>query len=293
MEARPDASIRRMVRRAPPPRRRAASRPRLAPAFEVLALGPLAPALLAAALLAATLLLATLAGCRGGPEPIAAPIPEPAPPAAAAHKVEDRIVAVLDEEAILLSDVDQVIGLGLVEERPGESLDDLRVRVLEGLIDQRLRFQQVDRFGLERVAVDVVETEVAKIAGQFPDRDSFLGRLARLDMTEAELDQLVARQVMVLSYVEERLGARIFVSLDDIRAYYETELVPGLTASGMPIPPLEDVREDIRSLLRAERLNAEIIEWTERLRREADIQVFLFEPPTGTLPPLVRRVEPD
>lgn len=263
-----------MFRRARQPRRGAARAPLLA-----LALCPLALAL-------------ALAGCRGGPEPIAAPIPEPELPRAAEHHVEDRVVAVLDEEAVLLSDVDQVIGLGLVEQRPGESLDELRVRVLEGLIDQRLRFQQVDRFGLERVAVDVVEAEVAKIAAQFPDRDSFLGRLARLDMTEEELDQLVARQVMVLSYVEERLGARIFVSLDDIREYYETELVPGLTASGLPIPPLEDVREDIRSLLRAERLNAEIIAWTERLRREADIQIFLFEPPAGTLPPLVRRVEP-
>lgn len=267
-----------MFRRAPKPRRRAAPRP-----LGTLGVGTVA---------AGTLALA-LAGCRGGPEPIAAPIPEPELPTAAAHRVEDRIVAVLDEEAILLSDVDQVIGLGLIEELPGESLDDLRVRVLERLIDQRLRFRQVDRFGLERVAVDVVETEVAKIAAQFPDRDSFLGRLARLEMTEEELDQLIARQVMVLSYVEERLGARIFVSLDDIRAYYDTDLVPGLTASGMPIPPLEDVREDIRSLLRAERLNDEIIEWTERLRREADIQIFLFQPPTGTLPPLVRRIEPD
>lgn len=277
MEAGADASIRRMVRRAPKSSRRAAPSPLL-----VLALHPLANAA-----------LAVLVGCTGGPDPVAAPIPEVELPTVAGHHVEDRIVAVLDEEAILLSDVDQVIGLGLVEERPGESLDDLRVRVLEGLIDQRLRFQQVDRFGLERVAVDVVEAEVAKIAAQFPDRDSFLGRLARLDMSEEELDQLVARQVMVLSYVEERLGARIFVSLDDIREYYETELVPGLTASGMPVPPLEDVREDIRSLLRAERLNAEIIAWTERLRREADIQIFLFEPPAGTLPPLVRRVEPD
>jgi peptidyl-prolyl cis-trans isomerase SurA len=245
-----------------------------------------------AAALAAALSAVALAACSESPEPMVPPIPEPSPPLAAAHEVEDRVVAVLDEEAILLSDVDQVIGLGLVEERPGESLDDLRGRVLEGLIDQRLRFQQVDRFGLERVSVDVVETEVAKIAAQFPDRAAFLRRLAELDMTEEELDQLVARQLMVLSYVEERLGARIFVSLDDIRAYYDSEMLPGLRAAGEPVPPLEDVREAIRGLLRAERLNTEIVAWTERLRREADIQVFLFQPPEGPLPPLLRRTGP-
>ncbi|HEX6203735.1 MAG TPA: hypothetical protein VF100_12080, partial [Thermoanaerobaculia bacterium] len=247
-----------------------------------------------AAALAVALAVACLAvSCTARPDPVVAPVPEASPAAAAEHRLADRVVAVLDEEAILLSDVDQVIGLGLVEQQPGESLDDLRGRVLQGLIDQRLRFQQVDRFGMERVSVDVVEAEVAKIAARFPDRDAFLGRLARLDMSEGELDQLVARQLMVLSYVEERLGARIFVSLDDIRAYYEEELVPGLQASGSPVPPLEDVREDIRSLLRAERLNTEIDEWTERLRREADIQVFLFTPPEGALPPLLRRIEPE
>jgi hypothetical protein len=242
-------------------------------------------------LLAGPLLVGLLAACASGGEEVVLPLAETQPPTAEQHRVEDRIVAVLDEEAIMLSDIDQVIGLGLVDERPGESLEDLRGRVLEGLIDQRLRFQQVDRFGLERVSVALVESEVAKIASRFPDRPSYLARLADLEMTEEELDQLVARQLMVLSYVEERLGGRIFVSLDDIRAYYEEVLTPGLRAQGSPVPPLEEVREDIRGLLRAERLNVEIAEWTTRLRRAADIQVFLFDPPSGRLPPLVHRIE--
>lgn len=246
----------------------------------------------ALSVLAGPLLLAgLLAACASRGDAVVVPLPEPRPPIAEGHRVEDRIVAVLDEEAILLSDIDQVIGLGLIDERPGESLEELRGRVLEGLIDQRLRFQQVDRFGLERVSVSLVESEVAKIAARFPDRASYLQRLAELEMTEEELDQLVARQLMVLSYVEERLGGRIFVGLDDIRAYYEEVLAPGLRDRGSPVPPLEEVREDIRGLLRAERLNVEIAEWTARLRRQADIQVFLFEPPSGPLPPLVQRLE--
>lgn len=249
------------------------------------------PAPLRAALALLALLAVLAAACSSGSDAVVVPIPESAPPVAERHRLEDRIVAVLDEEAILLSDVDQVIGLGLVDRRSGEGMDELRGRVLEGLIDQRLRFQQVDRFGLERVSVAVVEAEVAKVAARFPDRPSFLARLAELEMSEEELDQLIARQLMVLAYVQERLGGRIFVSLDDIRAYYEEVLVPGLRAQGSPVPPLEEVREDIRGLLRAERLNVEIAEWTRRLRRAADIQVFLFEQPAGPLPPLVRRSE--
>lgn len=236
------------------------------------------------------LLLLGAPACSRGPEPTVPPLPrQPAAPLAA-HRLEDRVVAVVDEGVILLSDIDQVIGLGLVARREGESPEALRSRALDGLIDQRLRFQQVDRFGLERVSVDLVESQVARIAEQFPGREAYLERLAELELGEEEVRQLVARQLMVLSYVEERLGARIFVSLDDIRAYYEEEMVPGLGAAGSPVPPLEDVREDIRGLLRGQRLNEEIDRWTERLRREADIQVFLDDP-VDELPPVIERRE--
>ena len=41
-----------------------------------------------------------------------------------------------------------------------------------------------------------------------------------------DLRQLVARQLMVLTYVDEQLGPRVFVSLDDINAYYTTCSLP-------------------------------------------------------------------
>ncbi len=233
-------------------------------------------------------LLALAGGACSAHETPATPPPPLSVPASAYH-LRDRVVAVVDEEAVLLSDIEQVIGLGLVTAEPGESAAALRARVLDQLIDQRLRFQVVDRFAFERVSVDLIEAQVARIAEQFPSREAFLRRLAELDLDEEELHQLVARQLMVLNYVEERLGARVFVSLDDIRTYYEEELAPRLRKAGQPVPALEDVREDIRALLKEKRLNQEIEDWTERLRREADIQVFLDEP-VQPLPPRVDRV---
>ncbi|HEX2253407.1 MAG TPA: hypothetical protein VHQ65_09085, partial [Thermoanaerobaculia bacterium] len=102
------------------------------------------------------------------------------------------------------------------------------------------------------------------------------------------LSQLVARQLRVVNYVDERLGARVFVSLQDIRTYYDEELVPALAAAGDDPPPLEEVREDIRGLLKERRLNDEIERWTRELRREADVRLFL-DPPSPPLPPVVER----
>lgn len=197
----------------------------------------------------------------------------------------DRIVAVVDEDPILLSEVEEVIGLGLAERRPGEGDAELRERVIDGLIEQRLRFHEVDRSGFQRVPVTDIEERMAELIASFGDREAFRRRLDELGMTEPEVRQLVARQLAVLTYVEERLGARVFVGLEDIRAYYQETLVPEVRGRGETPPPLDEVREAIRAVLSEERLNQEIARWTEELRREAD--VLVFPSPPAPLPPVV------
>lgn len=204
------------------------------------------------------------------------------------EELVDRIVAVVDEDPILASELEEVIGLGLAEPRAGETAEQLRGRVLEALVDERLRFHEVDRFGFEQVPVAVIEQRLAEIRSRFGSEAAFRARLAQLETTPDELRQLVARQLMVLTYVDERLGARVFVSLDDIRAYYDQTLVPAMRQRGETPPPIDTVREDVRALLKEQRLNEEITRWTEELRAQADVEVFLDTP--GPLPPVVYRV---
>lgn len=204
---------------------------------------------------------------------------------AAPPTLVDRIVAVVDEDPILLSEVEEVIGLGLAARRSGESDDELRERVVDGLIEQRLRFHEVDRSGFQRVPVAEIEERLAEMVEDFGGAEAFGSRLAELGMTEPEVRQLVARQLAVLTYVEERLGARVFVGLEDIRAHYQEAVVPRARARGEQPPPLDEVREAIRALLSEERLNQEIARWTDELRREADVVVF--PSPPAALPPVV------
>jgi hypothetical protein len=209
---------------------------------------------------------------------------------AAELRLLDRVVALVDEDPILLSEVRQVAALGLVEREPGEDDARLERRVLDGLIEQRIRLHEVDRFGFSEVPGEEVERQLAAQRGRFASEAEFQARLAAVGLDESGLRALLATQLMVLAYVEERLGARVFVDLEDIRAYYEGELAPRLREAGAPVPPLEEVREGIREVLREERLNAELERWTEELRREADV-VDLWERPEGELPPVEATLE--
>lgn len=214
---------------------------------------------------------------------------QPAQPPAADPKLRDRVLAVVDEDPILQSDLDRVIALGMAQPREKEEDIAFRRRVLDQLIEERLRFHEMDRFGFEQVPVEEIEAQVAEIRKGFPDEAAFQKALRDQQMSVKELRQLVARQLMVMTYVDEQLGPRVFVSLDDINNYYRTTFTAEMQRRGQTVPPLEDVRDDIRLVLKERRLNEAIEKWTEELRREADIQVY-FDQPAGKLPPVVKKI---
>jgi hypothetical protein len=197
----------------------------------------------------------------------------------------DRVLAVVDDDPILASDIERVVGLALDARRAGEDDRGFRRRILDGLIEQRLRFHEVERFGFSEIPADAVDVQVASLRSQFSDAGAFERRLASLGMNLGALRQLLTRQILVLAYVEERVGPRVFVGLEDIRRYYETVLAPEARKSAQEAPPLEDVRERIRGVLREGRLNEEIVRWTAELRERAVIEDH-FDRAGGELPPL-------
>jgi peptidyl-prolyl cis-trans isomerase SurA len=215
----------------------------------------------------------------------------PAVPAPAANVLKDRVIAVADEDPILASDLDRAIVIGQLEPKPGESQRAFRRRVLDDLIAERLRFHEIDRFGLEQVPVDQIERHVAEVRARFKDDATFRQQLKEVGLDEAALRQMMARQLEVLAYVDERLGPQVFVGLDDIANYYRTVLTPELQKQRLPVPPLESVRDKIREVLRQQRLTGEIERWTEELRRKAVIAVYFDQPAGGPLPPVVKRIE--
>ena len=201
----------------------------------------------------------------------------------------DRLVAVVDEDPIFESDLRRLIDLGLVGAQASEpSLIVLR-RALDRLIDDRLRLHEIERY-------DVVVADIAEVRAQVEALMQSLGgeaelerRLAAAAMTRADLESLFAQQLRILGWVEERLGARVFVTSEEIEEYYDQTLKPELERAGQELPAIDDVREQIREVLRQQKLNRELDRWTRDLRREADV-VDLLDRATE-LPPVRDRRE--
>lgn len=204
--------------------------------------------------------------------------------------LKDRVVAVVDEDPILESDLHRAIALGFAERRAGEAEPAFRRRALEGLIQDRLRFHEVDRFGFEDVPVEDIEEELAKIRARFGSPAEFQKVLRDNGLNAESVRQMVARQLLVWTYVKERLGPGVFVDSESISRHYRERLVPEMRRQGKTPPPVEDLRQEILEVLQAEKLNLEIQKWTEELRRKADIAVYL-DNPLGKAPPVVKKLD--
>lgn len=214
-----------------------------------------------------------------------------APPAANKNVLQDRVLAVADEDPVLASDVERVVRLGLDAPNPGESDEAFRRRVLNALIDQRLQFHEVDRFGFQQVPVDEIEKRVAAIRARFPDEPAFQKALKEVGLDLKGLRQLIARQLLVLTYVDERLGPRVFVTPDDINRYYRQVLTPEMQKRGQAAPPVDEVRDDIRETLRQQKTTQEVTSWTRELRQKADVVIYSGQPSSQPLPPVVKTIQ--
>ena len=77
------------------------------------------------------------------------------------------------------------------------------------------------------------------------------------------------------SFVKERLTPGLKLTEADLRAYYDSTFREAAKKRGLSdVPPFDDVREEIREVVRELQLNAEIDRWTEQLRSETRILIY-------------------
>jgi hypothetical protein len=187
----------------------------------------------------------------------------------------DRIAAVVDQQVLTVSEISQMVTVRFFP-RTAESDDEYRREVLESLIAQALRYRDVERFGAQDVPRDSIEARLTEIQRRFSSEDEFNASLTRAELTLDELRALIKRQLQVETYIHERFAPLIFVPTDEIEAYYRGAWSQQRRERGLAIPPLNEVREEIRSLLRARRLQNEIESWTSRLRQRANVDIYAW-----------------
>jgi hypothetical protein len=213
-----------------------------------------------------------------GPIIAFAQTPEPSSPV-----VLDRVVAVVNNHAILASDIDDEIRLSVLDPAIVGQPVLSRQRALQQLIGRTLIQQQIREEDLEttdpsQAEVDArlmeLRKELPACVHQFCIADAgWSAFLAAHGLTLERVQSYMRFRVEILRFIEERFRQGIQISTQDIAAYYHDTLLPQY-AKGETIPPLDKVAPRIQEILLQQKVNVLFDGWLENLRKQGEIEVL-------------------
>jgi peptidyl-prolyl cis-trans isomerase SurA len=233
--------------------------------------------------------------------PAAAQSPAPpssAPPASAGPSpvVLDRVVAVVNNQAILQSDLDEEMRLSILEpgpRGPGRSAETpesaLRRLISRALIRQQIREEDAQAAEPTQKEVD---DRIAELRRQLPvclrancaTTSGWQAFLAAHGLTETAVDSYLRDRLEVLNFIELRFRQGIQISPQEVSDYYQETLLPQYLV-GEPTPPLKQVAPRIEEILLQQKVNVLFSGWLDNLRQQGEVEVLVPALEAAARPP--------
>jgi hypothetical protein len=197
--------------------------------------------------------------------------------------VLDRVVAVVNNQAILASDLDEEMRLAVLD--PGRAgLGVLtRRRALEQLISRALIQQQIreeDAQATEPLQAEV-DARLAEIRKEVPaclrqncaSDEGWKAFLGAHGLEQKRVEVYLRNRLQILRFIELRFRQGILISPEEIQTYYRETLLPQY-APGEAVPPLDKVSPRIEEILLEQQVNVLFDDWLKNLRKQGDVEVL-------------------
>ncbi|MFC1501456.1 peptidylprolyl isomerase [Elusimicrobiota bacterium] len=144
-------------------------------------------------------------------------------------KVVDKTVAIVDGKAIMASEFEEIMEPVMEqfrmvtpkEDQTPEKIKELRMRILDQMIDDKLTKQEAKKKKI-RVAKREVEQAMEQIKRRFPSEEAFKEELKKGNVSLAEFEKRTEEQLMVMKLVEQEIKAKTpHPKEDEIKDYFD------------------------------------------------------------------------
>lgn len=195
----------------------------------------------------------------------------------------DRVVAVVNNQPIMWSDIENELRLSALEPRSKEEGPATAQNALQDLISRDLIRQQI-----REEDVQAAEPTPVKVQARLDELRRVLPECVRMhcstdagwqaflrehNLTEAQVERYMRTRLEVLAFIEDRFRQGIRIPDEDVEKYYRDTLVPQYGAGETP-PALEKVAPRIREILLQEQVNLLFGTWLDNLRKQGDVEVL-------------------
>ncbi len=195
---------------------------------------------------------------------------------ARAGVIVDRVVATVNRQAILESDVREEVSFQRLMEgsAPGKGSEDEQRATLNRLIDRELLREQIHEGEVKPPTAQEIENHVAELKARLDAGKSWSELLSRYGITEEELHRRIALQLEQLRLVDLRLRPAVQIEPAEVQRYYQEQFLPKVLQSGAQPLDQTEAAPKVREILTQQKMNQLLSSWLETLRSQAEIKVL-------------------
>jgi peptidyl-prolyl cis-trans isomerase SurA len=221
---------------------------------------------------------------------------QPAAPSSTvlASTVLDRVVAVVNNQAILWSDIANEVRFSVLNPEETLTVALSPQTALQELISRTLIQQQVrqEDISASQPNEEEVQARLKELRTELPacvrmncaTDAGWQKFLSANGLTADQVDAYLGLRLEMIRFIEIRFRQGIRISQQEIEAYYRTKLLPQY-APGARVPPLSDVAPRIEEILLEQQVNVLFDAWLENLRKQGDVEILDPALETGTKSP--------
>jgi peptidyl-prolyl cis-trans isomerase SurA len=198
--------------------------------------------------------------------------------------VLDRLVAVVNGDLILESDVDEE--RRFEEVQPYRTItESTRAKVIERLVDRTLILQQAALEPEDAVSDKDLDAQLATLRKDIPGckptfcqtDEGWKDFLSRHGFTPEEFRLRWLQRMQLLRFIEVRFRNGVRIKDEEIQAYYEKTMLPEYAKRNVTPPPLETIKRRIEEVLLQQQVSALLQDWLKSLRAQGSVRMMTGE----------------
>jgi parvulin-like peptidyl-prolyl isomerase len=191
----------------------------------------------------------------------------------AAQELADRIVAKVESDIILLSDVRELSRYQTFLDGKSQSDED----ILNRLIDQWIVRNEATAARFPQPSESDVNRSIERLKRAFSSEEEYEARKKQTGLTDEEIREFLRAQLYLSNYLDSRFRPVIQIDEKEVEDFYKTRVVPRAESRGQTPPPLENARDFIQEALVQRAINEHADRWLKESRGRVRIEILLNE----------------
>jgi len=185
----------------------------------------------------------------------------------------DRVVARIENDVILLSDVRLLSHYQLLVEGKTESDSE----ILDRLIDQWIVRSEANIARTPQPSDADIDRAVQRLVQGFSSQQDFEARRKLAGLTEVDVRRITADQLFLNSYLDSRFRPTVQVSEQAIQDFYKNSLLPRAQARGTSPPAFDTAHDFIQEALIQRGINEQADKWLKESHARLRVTKMLEE----------------